>query len=183
MLANRHDDSLGFYLVSIDEHDVSNFVFLMKWNNKLNIRDTNMAVLLNEDRGYKELVVTYKVIYLNIFNIMVLDLSSEGIHRLIFRHESSQLWESECCGFLLQEQKDFIKLSKNGMSMLTLTDEDHKSLKDSNGNDMKVHSIESFNYLKINKENYILLECIKPEERIICVSQEYLKSQGGVVFN
>jgi len=34
--------------------------------------------MFNKNTGFKELVISYKVIYLNIFNIMVLDISHDA---------------------------------------------------------------------------------------------------------
>jgi hypothetical protein len=47
----------------------------MKLKNKLDIADANIFVLRNPDRMYKELVLSYKTIYLNTYNITVLDIS------------------------------------------------------------------------------------------------------------
>lgn len=48
-----------------------------------------MVVNFNQISGFKELIVSYKVIYINTYNIMVLDISHQCDHRIIYRHESS----------------------------------------------------------------------------------------------
>jgi len=45
----------------------------------------------------KELVVSYKTIYINLFSAIVLDMKTGMIK---FRYESYQLWESPVTGFL-----------------------------------------------------------------------------------
>jgi len=59
--------------------------FIINMGNKLDIADANMFVLKNETHGYKELIVSYKTMYINTFNCMVVDLTDKLI---IFRHES-----------------------------------------------------------------------------------------------
>jgi len=47
----------------------------MKLKNKLDISDANIFVLRNPVKMYKELILSYKTIYLNTYNITVLDIS------------------------------------------------------------------------------------------------------------
>lgn len=97
MLANKHEEMLGFYVIQFLEDDISKPVFLVKWKNKLNVGNANMAI--NEDeKGFRELIINYKVIYINTYNVMVLDLVKKNScavqkdnHddlRVSFRHES-----------------------------------------------------------------------------------------------
>ena len=37
-----------------------------------------------------------------------------------------------------------------------------------------MHSLEAYNFLKINNQNFIEFECAKPEEIILTISQEYI---------
>ena len=88
---------------------------MIKWKNKLDIGDPNIFVLRNHKKGLKELIVSYKVIYMNIYNVISMDISLDDQQLLIFRHESFQLWESECTGFLLKKNLDYITLNKAGL--------------------------------------------------------------------
>lgn len=76
--------------------------------------------VLSHTSGLKELVISYKTIYINTYNVMVMDISVDGDQSILFRHESFQLWESESSGLLLDKNKDFITLNKNGMQVLAL---------------------------------------------------------------
>ena len=96
ILANKHLERLGFFVIRVSEEDPSDYQFLIKWTNKLDIGDPNLYILKNEEKGHKELIVSYKSIFINTYNVMCLDISIMDEQLMIFRHESSQLWESEC---------------------------------------------------------------------------------------
>ena len=124
-MANKCDEKLGVYVLKMSENDAKNTRFLIKWKNKLNIDDVNMNILHSNsikhpEHLFSELIINYKTIYLNTYNVIVLDISHEGQQNIIFRHESTQIWESECYGFLLSRNKDFIKLNLHGMNVLSL---------------------------------------------------------------
>jgi len=95
--------------------------------NKLDIADANMFVLKNEQHGYRELIVSYKTMYINTFNCMVIDLTDKLI---IFRHESFQLWESQVRGFLTSKSHDFVILSREGICIIGLGSDDARKYKD-----------------------------------------------------
>jgi len=97
------------------ESDPTKSKFLIKWKNKLDIGDPNIFVMRNYAKKLKELIISYKTIFINTYNVVCMDISVEDEQTLIFRHESFQLWESESSGFLLTENKDFITLNKSGM--------------------------------------------------------------------
>lgn len=102
ILANKSRGKLGMFLFRMDESnpivknrknnsEELNGEFILNMKNKLDIADANMFVLKNEEHGYRELIVSYKTMYINTYNINVVDLSDRLI---IFKHESFQLWES-----------------------------------------------------------------------------------------
>lgn len=72
------EDQLGFFLFKIkyDKPKKPKFKIIMK--TKLDIANCGMSVSVNPQQGLKELVITYKSIYVNIFNIMVVDLSKDN---------------------------------------------------------------------------------------------------------
>jgi hypothetical protein len=82
----------------------------------------------NDEFGsFKELVCSYKSIYINQYNLDVFDLSGEEDKRAtLLRHESAQLWESKVCGIILFKNKDFIKISKNGIDVISLGNTTHR---------------------------------------------------------
>ena len=58
----------------------------------------------NKKRGHsKELIIGYKTIYINVYNILVMDITTNDECSLLYRHESFQLWESECTSLLLKD--------------------------------------------------------------------------------
>ena len=109
------------------------------------------------------------MIYMNTYNVMVLDVSHEAEQNIIFRHESHQIWESECFGFLLHGKKDFVKINLHGLYVLSLGTEQKRYFKDDQGTSKVMHSLESVNYMKIDRQNYLLFECSKGGERCITI--------------
>lgn len=138
--------------------------FIINMGNKLDIADANMFVLTNEEHGFRELVVSYKTMYINSFNCMVVDLTDKLI---IFRHESFQLWESQVRGFLTTATNDFVVLSKDGLSIIGLGSEDARKFKDQDQKDVMLHSLESTNYLKVEPNNHILILDVNNETLIM----------------
>lgn len=61
--------------------------------------------------------------------------------------------------FYLSVNKDFMVLSKNGMKLLSLGGEEMRLLTDHQGCKKKVHSLDSFDFLKLEKDNHIVFEC------------------------
>lgn len=95
--ANKFEEKLGFFIIKISEKNPNEFYFLIKWKNKLNIGDPNMYIMKNKSKNYdtdiKELVISYKTIFMNTYNVINMDISVEhddqGDNQLmIFRHES-----------------------------------------------------------------------------------------------
>ena len=134
-------------------------------------------MLRNQKENYKELIVSYKTIYINTYNISIIDLSNTGfnndIQRLVFRHESFQLWESKIKGFLLNQNKDFITLSREGIHVIALGSTQQRNVKSKtrtkNGyrtSMIKLHSLESINFLKVAAENCVIFEFVGENKEI-----------------
>ena len=128
--------------------------------------------------GLKELIISFKTIYINTYNIVCMDITTDEEQLMIFRHESFQLWESECTGFLLNKNKDFVTLGKAGMEVLSLGSKDKRTIVDKDGVDRMIRSLEAYNFLKVDKNNYLLFECAKSNQRIISIQQEYIKGDA-----
>ena len=75
LLANSLEGRLGFFVLKFPEDDPNNVVYLMRYLNKLDIGDPNMFILRNKEKGFKELIVSYKSIYINVYNIVCMDIS------------------------------------------------------------------------------------------------------------
>jgi hypothetical protein len=87
---------------------------------------------------------------------MVIDLRDKMI---IFRHESFHLWECQISGILNTINDDYIIFSKIGISMIGLGfGFDKRHLKDKDGKDVMLHSLESTNYLKVEPNNHIYFQ-------------------------
>lgn len=174
ILANKFEEKLGFFIIRLNANDPKQFVFLTKWKNKLDLGNANLFVMRHKGRGdhrYKELIVSYKTIYINTYNVMVMDISSTGgtsLQTTIFRHESFQLWESEIRGLITEKNKDFVTISKTGVNILALGSVEKRRVLDAQKNERIIHSLESVNFLKVDSDNYILFECAD-ENRIVSI--------------
>ena len=77
--ANKFEEKLGFFIIKVSETNPNEFYFLIRWKNKLNIGDPNMFILKNTNKNYsselKELVVSYKTIFMNTYNVICMDIS------------------------------------------------------------------------------------------------------------
>jgi hypothetical protein len=78
---------LGFYLLRLDAKDPYRSNFICKWKNKLDIGDTNIFKIHHKGTDYKELCISYKTIYINTYNVMVIDIT-KNTNTMMFRHES-----------------------------------------------------------------------------------------------
>ena len=87
ILANKYSEKLGLFLVRFDEDKPQNYKFVLKIKNKLDISDADIAVMRNPGKKYKELIISYKTIFMNTFTIYVIDLSSRDMLTL-FKHQS-----------------------------------------------------------------------------------------------
>ena len=86
-LANRCAGKLGIFLIRFDEKRPQKHKFILRIFNGLEIGDCDIAAIHYPGKGYKELVVTYKSIFLNQYTIFVLDISTKEFHTL-FKHSS-----------------------------------------------------------------------------------------------
>jgi hypothetical protein len=87
VLCNREGQKLGFYVLKFSEKDVHRNKFLIKFQNKLDIGDVEMYINYLES-GNREMVIGYKSIYINIYTITVLDITSDSKQTVIFNHEA-----------------------------------------------------------------------------------------------
>ena len=80
---------MGLFIVRLYEEDPKQFTFLLKIKNKLQIGNANISVNFFPDKNYKELILSYKSIYINSYMVTVIDISDLSTdHSTIFRHES-----------------------------------------------------------------------------------------------
>jgi hypothetical protein len=86
-LANKHQGKLGVFLIKFHEQNPKNFIFFLKYKTKLEIADADIAVMRNKKSGFKELIVSFKTINVNTYNVYIVDISEKNPTPL-FRHES-----------------------------------------------------------------------------------------------
>ena len=120
------------------------------------------------------IVVSYKCVGINTFNIFVFDLHSRLIR---YWHESYQLWESTVKGFLLGTN-DYLVLNKDGINMVALGNKGSQVLKDKDGLLRLVHSLGSADFLKIEPTNHLLFACQFYDDRQIWLQEQYNDGEG-----
>lgn len=94
ILANKREHKLGYYLFTVNQNDPegvkdappprSELKYLINWNNKLDIGNCTMHVM--KENGETSIVVCYKCIGINTFNVFVIDL---GTRLIKYWHESN----------------------------------------------------------------------------------------------
>ena len=57
--------------------------------------------------------------------------------------------------------------------MLSLGSNAKRAIVDSKGVDKMIHSLESVNFLKQDKDNFVLFACTDPECKVISIQQEF----------
>ena len=87
MITNKQKGLLGFFVLKLPSHNVRQVTWLMRYLNKLDIGDTNIFINYRSVNS-RELVISFKTIYINTYNIYVLDISSDDSKTLLYRHES-----------------------------------------------------------------------------------------------
>lgn len=45
--------------------------------------------------------------------------------------------------------------------------------------DLMIHSLDSYNFLKLSRDNYLVFKCIDPENKIISIQQEQMVLEAG----
>ena len=105
------------------------------------------------------MVVSYKMIGINTYNVFVFDLLDSEMNLIKYWHESYQLWESKVKGFLLSTN-DFLILSQDGLNLISLGETTQKKIiEDSERQKRLIHPLGSLNYLKIEPTEHILFAC------------------------
>ena len=64
-------------------------------------------------------------------------------------------------------------LSKDGVNVISIGENDKRVIKDSKGNKRVLHSLGSCNYLKIEKTNHLYFACQFYDDRQVCLQEQY----------
>lgn len=77
------------FILKIKETNPEEGNFLIELYLNLEVGDPNVSFLRDERNGLHELIVSYKLIFLNKYYILSMDISREGAkNQMVFRHES-----------------------------------------------------------------------------------------------
>jgi hypothetical protein len=87
ILANKKENNVGYYLFKIEIENPradarSSSKYLINWGNKMNIGDCALHLMDETTPGgevIKTIVVSYKAIGINTFNVFVIELESKLI--------------------------------------------------------------------------------------------------------
>lgn len=96
----------------------------------MNLMTENLSTTIGStkiDYTNRQMVVSYKMIGINTYNVFVFDLLDSEMNLIKYWHESYQLWESQVKGFLLSTN-DFLILSKDGMNIISLGELNKKKI-------------------------------------------------------
>ena len=78
VLSNKQCNTVGFFLTKFYANNPGQYRFVTMWRHLLEVGDATMALSTNVDSHgawYKELVVGYKTIYINTYNVVIIDLA------------------------------------------------------------------------------------------------------------
>ena len=178
LLCNKYQQKLGLFLIKLSEDDPTQYNFFMKWKNKLDISDADIGLVHMEEQ-YRELVVSYKTIFMNTYNVLVVDISQPNHQWLQFRHESFQLWETHVAGFLLQKNNDYVTVNRDGISVFGLGSYDKRAITSDKKQELMLHCLDSTSYLKVDVKNYILFEFANVNNRTISIMQQFTKESAS----
>lgn len=133
------------------------------------------------------MVVAFNIIYINIYELFVIDISvedctPEGYHAeaIRYKHESFQMYESSCTGILLDNNcNDFVHINKDGLWVVSLSagqdeEPDKRVLTDERGFQKTIHSLESAGHLQLDVQNFLMFSHDQGDQ-IVSIRQEYVK--------
>lgn len=118
-------------------------------------------------------MVCYKSIYINTYNILLLNLETGMI---IYRYEMHHSWETSITSILLQSH-NLVICSPHGKRAINLGDNDFKEVLDKDGYTTKMHALESCNELKLEKSNHLLFQFIN-NQMYISVQEQTTDETG-----
>ena len=107
----------------------------------------------------KELIVSFSSIYENTIDVIILDLSnhSEMISlqqnnrsRILFRFESSQLWESNVNSFMNHQAGEYVFIGDQGIEVMAVQRDRYRQIRDDNQNRKMLRSLQAFNFMRLS---------------------------------
>jgi hypothetical protein len=101
---------MGVFLIRFHEQNPKVFDFFLKYKTNLDIADADIAVMKNKKSGFKELIISFKTVIENTYNVYIVDISGDKPWPL-FRHESFQLWETQITAFFINKTNDYVTIN------------------------------------------------------------------------
>jgi hypothetical protein len=162
VLANKYQKELGVFLFrfKVDAFGEPTIDFLYTWRVQLEIGDASIDMFEGDGKAseknfnYKEMILSFKTAFNNTFNIFVLDMSKEeSENRVVFRHESFQMWESKIFAFMNNATNEYVLLSSKGVHLVAIGSEDTRVVKDWGGIQRVLQPMQGYSFLKLNPTN------------------------------
>ena len=100
-MASKLNEKLGVYVVQVFADNHENFKWHLKWSNRLDTDDVAMFILRSPELQSKELILSFKSIFVNTHNVMCLDITGSSRKVMVFRHESFHMYELNMKSILL----------------------------------------------------------------------------------
>jgi len=83
-------------------------------------------------------------------------------------------------GFFIHKNMDFVCINSRGISILEIGGSHHtRNLVSDRGEEYMLHSLESSNYLKIDRSNFIKFQFANEEKVLSIISQYQTKNKFG----
>ena len=73
--SNMFSNKYGIFIERIYEDDPTHESRVIKWHTRLEIEDVDLSIMRNNVLGTKELVIGYRQIFENTYNLKVFDIS------------------------------------------------------------------------------------------------------------
>jgi hypothetical protein len=125
-----------------------------------------MFFIKNSEKKLTHLVLSYKSIYINAYNVLVIDLKTRLIQ---YRYEKYHLWEAKIAGVLLKNY-EYVIISQDGRQVMSLGFTDKRAVKDQEGREWMIHSLDSCNDLILEETNHLFFKR-KGSELIISIQE------------
>ena len=168
-------------MLKFHEADPSRFKNITQWRHKMDIGSVDLYIQRGFDEEsqsfYKELLIGFKTTGWNIYTLLIQDLSGPERERTILsQYTCYHLWEEHISGFLLGRTQQYVTVSKDGIKVLNISCEDHKTVYDDLGDLWIMHSLNKFNFLKLDPSNFITFQAEEENsgEVVIQIMHEYV---------
>lgn len=140
--------------------------------------DAQMFLLANTKSRTQQLVICFKSMHINTYNVMLLNLATKMI---IFRHESQHLWEASVRSVLLKSE-DLIILSHEGIRILNLGLRPKKVVKSQNNTEYMLHPLNSCSDLRLESTNHLKFTHGR-NGMVVSVQEQYQDSSLETFFD